>query len=185
MISLFLILNLALQFDDALAASLNFPGVSLQSGDTMLAGQVSNSTNPNAFGISPVSLADDGWVFAVYTPICFADCCARTYYVVLQAGQISFRAALDTGMKVCFIKTLHVTTFQVLLISGLLQRNALPVHARPCQDTPSPMPVPHLCLSTIMKQVSALATLMGLVCNTITFIQTGADGIARCIWIRC
>ena len=68
MISLFLILNLALQFDDALAASLNFPGVSLQSGDTMLAGQVSNSTNPNAFGISPVSLADDGWVFAVYTP---------------------------------------------------------------------------------------------------------------------
>ena len=113
------------------------------------------------------------------------DCCARTYYVVLQAGQISFRAALDTGMKVCFIKTLHVTTFQVLLISGLLQRNALPVHARPCQDTPSPMPVPHLCLSTIMKQVSALATLMGLVCNTITFIQTGADGIARCIWIRC
>jgi len=40
----------------------------------------SNNTGPNSYGISPVSLADDG-----------------TYYVVLQAGEISFRAAIDTG----------------------------------------------------------------------------------------
>lgn len=78
---LFLVLNFALQFKDALAASTyNLPSTSLQDGPTLLAGQASNSTALNAFGISPVSIAADG-----------------TYYVVLQAGQISFRAALDTG----------------------------------------------------------------------------------------
>ncbi|KAH7913209.1 aspartic peptidase A1 [Hygrophoropsis aurantiaca] len=40
-----------------------------------------NTTAPNSYGISPVSLSSD----------------KQTYYVVLQAGQISFRAALDTG----------------------------------------------------------------------------------------
>ncbi|KAH7927926.1 acid protease [Leucogyrophana mollusca] len=43
--------------------------------------QVPNVTAPNSYGISPVSLSDD----------------QQTYYVVLQAGEISFRAALDTG----------------------------------------------------------------------------------------
>ncbi|KAG1866830.1 acid protease [Suillus subluteus] len=78
---LFLVLNFALQFKNALAASTyNLPSTSLQDGPTLLAGQASNLTALNAFGISPVSIAVDG-----------------TYYVVLQAGQISFRAALDTG----------------------------------------------------------------------------------------
>jgi hypothetical protein len=107
MVFLFLVLILALQFENALtrvAATLNLPSTSLQGGPAMLAGQVSNSTAPNAFGISSVSLADDGWVFAIYI-LCLVDHCVRTYYVVLQAGQISFRAALDTGMKCASLKS--------------------------------------------------------------------------------
>lgn len=78
---LLLVLNFALQFKNVLAASTyNLPSTPLQDGPALLAGQASNSTALNAFGISPVSIAGDG-----------------TYYVVLQAGQISFRAALDTG----------------------------------------------------------------------------------------
>lgn len=79
---LFLVLNFALQFKEALAASTsNLPATFLQDGPaSALVGQASNLTALNAFGISPVSIATDG-----------------TYYVVLQAGQISFRAALDTG----------------------------------------------------------------------------------------
>lgn len=79
---LFLVLNFALQFKEALAASTyNLSTTFLQDGPaSALTGQASNSTALNAFGISPVSIASDG-----------------TYYVVLQAGQISFRAALDTG----------------------------------------------------------------------------------------
>lgn len=80
----------------------------------------------------------------------------RTYYVVLQAGQISFRAALDTGMvRESLLIKLHVTSvLQVLPISGLLLQNVLPAHACLCQDTLSLMPVPRLCPSTITRPLS-------------------------------
>ncbi|KAG1747197.1 acid protease [Suillus paluster] len=83
------------QFKNALAATLNLPSTSLQGGPgpAMLAGQASNSTALNAFGISPVSLASDG-----------------TYYVVLQVGQISFRAALDTGSADFWLTSTECTT---------------------------------------------------------------------------
>lgn len=91
---LFLVLNFALQFKTALAASTyNLPSTSLQDGPALLAGQASNSTALNAFGISPVSIASDG-----------------TYYVVLQAGQISFRAALDTGSADFWLTSTECTT---------------------------------------------------------------------------
>ncbi|KAG0705700.1 acid protease [Suillus ampliporus] len=90
---LFLFLNFALQFENALAATLNLPSTSLQDGPALLAGQASNSTALNAYGISPVSLASDG-----------------TYYVVLQAGQISFRAALDTGSADFWLTSTECTT---------------------------------------------------------------------------
>lgn len=58
---LFLVLNFALQLKTALAASTyNLPSTSLQDGPALLAGQASNSTALNAFGISPVSIASDG-----------------------------------------------------------------------------------------------------------------------------
>jgi hypothetical protein len=112
---------------------------------------------------------------------------ARTYYVVLQAGQISFRAALDTGMmRASLAIKLHATSvLQVLPTSGLLLRNVLPVHACLCQDTLSLMPVPRLCPSTITKPLSLLATLMGLVCTTIRSNHFDADGVTRCIRVRC
>lgn len=93
MVVLFLILNFALQLENALAATLNLPSTSLQDGPALLAGQASNSTALNAFGISPVSIAADG-----------------TYYVTLQAGQISFRAALDTGSADFWLDSTACTT---------------------------------------------------------------------------
>ncbi|KAF9237664.1 aspartic peptidase domain-containing protein [Melanogaster broomeanus] len=70
------VLHLALCLGTALA-SFSIPSTSQL---------VSNSTAPNTYGISPVSLANDG-----------------TYYVVLQTGEISFRAAIDTGSSRLFV----------------------------------------------------------------------------------
>ena len=161
----FLVLNFALQFQNALAVTLNLRSSSSQGGPAMLAGQVSNSTTSTAFGISPVSIAHDGSVFTSTSTSVSSNHhdCDRTYYVVLQAGQISFRAALDTGMKRASFKSFSHNCPQVLPISGSFQPNALPVHVPLCQDTPLPMPAQHLCPSTIMTPVSTLATLMGLV----------------------
>jgi hypothetical protein len=144
---------------------LNIRGTSSQGGPAMLAGQASNSTTSTAFGISPVSIAHDGLVFTFTSSSVSSNHhdCDRTYYVVLQAGQISFRAALDTGMKRASFKSFIHNRSQVLPISGLFQLNAPPVHVPLCQDTPLPMLAQHLCPSTIMTPVSTLATLMGLV----------------------
>ncbi|KIJ62783.1 hypothetical protein HYDPIDRAFT_113882 [Hydnomerulius pinastri MD-312] len=74
------VLHLTLWLGMALASSppVNLP--TLQAGQLASNTSLPNNTAPNSFGIVPVSLADDG-----------------TYYVVLQAGEISFRAAIDTG----------------------------------------------------------------------------------------
>jgi hypothetical protein len=103
-----------------------------------------------------------------YSPFS-SDYRARTYYVVLQAGQISFRAALDTGMMRASLKIKldMKSVLQVLPTSGLLPQNVLTVHACLCQDTLSLMPVPHLCPSTITRPLSPLTTLMGLVCDNL------------------
>lgn len=56
---------------------------------------ITNYTSPSdpGLGIAPVSLAPDG-----------------TYYVVLQAGQISFRAAIDTGSADTWLVSTACTT---------------------------------------------------------------------------
>ncbi|KAF9223433.1 acid protease [Gyrodon lividus] len=75
------VLYFALCLGTALArhsSLVNLP--TLQAGQLASNTSVSSNTGPNKYGISPVSLANDG-----------------TYYVVLQAGEISFRAAVDTG----------------------------------------------------------------------------------------
>jgi hypothetical protein len=60
-VALLLVLNFALQFKNVLAViTYNLPSAPLQDGPALLAGQASNSTALNAFGISPVSIAGDG-----------------------------------------------------------------------------------------------------------------------------
>ncbi|KAF8553950.1 acid protease [Imleria badia] len=58
-----------------------------------LASESADTVPPNSNGISPVSLADDG-----------------TYYTVIQAGQISFRASLDTGSSDAWLVSTACTT---------------------------------------------------------------------------
>ncbi|KAG6333273.1 hypothetical protein ID866_5815 [Astraeus odoratus] len=63
--------------------------------------QVANYSSSTGYGIAPVTMADDG-----------------SYYVVFQAGEISFRAAIDTGSADSFVTTSNVTLIEE--ISGLL-----------------------------------------------------------------
>ncbi|KAI9566758.1 acid protease [Boletus coccyginus] len=74
----------------AALANLSTPLPGLQLGQL-----VSNagSVTPNSNGISPISLADDG-----------------TYYTVIQAGQINFRASIDTGSSDLWLVSTACTT---------------------------------------------------------------------------
>ncbi|KAH7884705.1 acid protease [Phlebopus sp. FC_14] len=97
LLSLVFAIHLALWSGKTLASSspTNLPTI-------MQAGQLApNTTVANSYGITPVSLASDG-----------------TYYVVLQAGEISFRASIDTGSSDFWLVSTACTTGTCSAVPG-------------------------------------------------------------------